>query len=62
MEYMDSITQVCSECKLFTEEDILGNGWCEFHLKESFCENGACEDGIEKGDGYDIPDVVENNN
>lgn len=39
--------QVCSECKLFTNEDSFGNGWCEFHQKEAFCENVACEDGIE---------------
>lgn len=45
---MNEITQVCGECKLFTEEDILGNGWCKFHLKEVFCENGACDDGLPK--------------
>lgn len=39
--------QVCSECKLFAYEDSFGNGWCEFHQKEAFCENVACEDGIE---------------
>lgn len=39
--------QVCSECKLFANEDSFGNGWCEFHQKEVFCENVACEDGIE---------------
>ena len=39
--------QVCGECKLFTNEDSFGNGWCEFHQKETFCENVACEDGIE---------------
>lgn len=39
--------QVCSECKLFANEDSFGNGWCEFHQKETFCENVACEDGIE---------------
>lgn len=39
--------QVCSECKLFAYEDSFGNGWCEFHQKEDFCENVACEDGIE---------------
>lgn len=39
--------QVCSECKLFAYEDSFGNGWCEFHQKEAFCENIACEDGIE---------------
>ena len=39
--------QVCSECKLFTNEDSFGNGWCEFHQKETFCENEACDDGIE---------------
>ena len=39
--------QVCGECKLFTNEDSFGNGWCEFHQKEAFCENVACEDGIE---------------
>ena len=44
---MDKIHQVCSECKLFTNEDSFGDGWCEFHQKETFCENGACEDGIE---------------
>ena len=44
---MDKIHQVCSECKLFTNEDSFGDGWCEFHQKETFCENGDCEDGIE---------------
>lgn len=39
--------QVCSECKLFTNEDSFGDGWCEFHQKETFCENEACDDGIE---------------
>ena len=39
---MDKIHQVCSECKLFTNEDSFGDGWCEFHQKETFCENGAC--------------------
>lgn len=39
--------QVCSEYKLFAYEDSFGNGWCEFHQKEAFCENVACEDGIE---------------
>lgn len=39
--------QVCGECKLFANEDAFGNGWCEFHQKEAFCENVACEDGIE---------------
>ena len=39
--------QVCGECKLFTNEDSFGNGWCEFHQKEAFCENVACEDVIE---------------
>lgn len=39
--------QIYSECKLFTDEDSFGDGWCEFHQKEIFCENGACEDGIE---------------
>lgn len=39
--------QVCSECKLFAYEDSFGNGWCEFHQKKAFCENVACEDGIE---------------
>ncbi len=39
--------QVCGECKLFANEDSFGNGWCEFHQKEAFCENVACEDGIE---------------
>ena len=48
--------QVCGECKLFTNEDSFGNGWCEFHQKEAFCENVACEDGIEiEGDNsYDM--------
>ena len=41
--------QVCSECKLFTNEDSFGNGWCEFHQKETFCENEACKDGEVKG-------------
>lgn len=59
---MNEITQVCSECKFFTEEDILGNGWCEFHLKESFCENGACKDGIEKENEYSISNEIESNN
>lgn len=46
---MDSKKQVCGECKLFTDEDSFGNGWCEFHQKEAFIENGACEDGLPKG-------------
>lgn len=48
--------QVCGECKLFTKEDSFGHGWCEFHQKEAFCENVACEDGIEiEGDNsYDM--------
>ena len=41
--------QVCSGCKLFTNEDSFGNGWCEFHQKETFCENEACKDGEVKG-------------
>lgn len=53
--------QVCGECKLFTNEDSFGNGWCEFHKKYSFCENVACEDGIEiKGDKSS--DTGNNNN
>lgn len=40
--------RVCSECKLFTNEDPFGSGWCEFHQKEVFCDNVACKDGIEK--------------
>lgn len=56
--------QVCSECKLFANEDSFGNGWCEFHQKEAFCENVACEDGIEieedikKLFGIDNEDVI----
>ena len=44
---MDKIHQVCSECKLITNDDSFGVGWSEFHQKETFCENGACEDRIE---------------
>lgn len=49
---MDSKKQVCGECELFTNEDAFGNGWCEFHQKEAFIENCACEDGLQKG--YDF--------
>lgn len=28
--------QVCGECKLFANEDSLGNGWCEYHQKKFF--------------------------
>lgn len=41
--------QVCGECKLFANEDSLGNGWCEYHQKKVFCENEACQDGEVKG-------------
>ena len=54
--------QVCSECKLFINEDSFGNGWCEFHQKETFCENGACEDGVEIKVGKSSPDTDNDNN
>ena len=41
--------QVCGECKLFTNEDSFGNGWCEFHKKYSFCENVAVKMVKQKG-------------
>ncbi len=54
--------QVCSECKLFVNEDSFGNGWCEFHQKGTFCENGACEDGVEIKVGESSPDTDNDNN
>ena len=30
---MDKIHQVCSECKLFTNEDSFGDGWCYKRLE-----------------------------
>lgn len=54
--------QVCGECKLFTNEDSFGNGWCEFHQKETFCENVACEDGIEIIEGSSFPNTDNDNN
>nr|DAV21943.1 MAG TPA: High-potential iron-sulfur protein-sulfur protein, METAL BINDING PROTEIN [Caudoviricetes sp.] len=54
--------QVCSECKLFAYEDSFGNGWCEFHQKEAFCENVACEDGIEIIEGSSSLDMNINSN
>ena len=54
--------QVCGECKLFTNEDSFGNGWCEFHQKEAFCENVACEDGIEIIEGSSFPNTDNDNN
>lgn len=41
--------QVCGECKLFTNEDSFGNGWCEYHQRKVFCENIACQNGEIKG-------------
>lgn len=37
---------VCSECKLYSEESVLGDGWCELHQRPTFCDNMACEDGL----------------
>lgn len=54
--------QVCSECKLFAYEDSFGNGWCEFHQKEAFCENVVCEDGIEIIEGSSSLDMDINSN
>lgn len=56
---MNILSQVCGECKLFVNEDSFGNGWCEFHQKNAFCENRACEDGEEKECGFLLP-YVEN--
>lgn len=48
MEYRE---RVCGECKFFTNEDTFGDGWCDKHGKECFCENGACKDSVaKKGD------------
>ena len=44
-----NVKQVCDECKLFTNEDSFGNGWCEYHQKKVFCENIACQNGEIKG-------------
>lgn len=54
--------QVCSECKLFAYEDSFGNGWCEFHQKEAFCENVACEYGIKIIEGSSSLDMNINSN
>ena len=54
--------QVCGECKLFANEDSFGNGWCEFHQKEAFCENVACKDGIEIIEGSSFPNTDNDNN
>ena len=40
--------QVCSECKLFINEDSFGNGWCE--------------DGVEIKVGESSPDTDNDNN
>jgi hypothetical protein len=47
---------------LFAYEDSFGNGWCEFHQKEAFCENVACEDGIEIIEGSSSLDMDINSN
>ena len=54
--------QVCSECKLFINEDSFGNGWWEYHQKETYCENGACEDGVEIKVRESSPDTDNDNN
>ena len=39
----------CGICSLFTDEDIRGDGWCEFHQSETNCSSW-CEDGLFKID------------
>nr|DAQ36140.1 MAG TPA: hypothetical protein [Caudoviricetes sp.] len=41
---MENKYKVCGECRFFIDEDAFGNGWCDKHNKECFCENGSCMD------------------
>ena len=39
----------CGMCPLFIDEDVYGDGWCEFHQSETNCSSW-CEDGLFKID------------
>lgn len=40
-------TKVCGTCSLFMDEDIEGDGWCEFHQESRRCSE-YCTDRIPK--------------
>ena len=35
----------CGMCPLFIDEDVYGDGWCEFHQSQTNCSSW-CEDGL----------------
>ncbi|MBF0651306.1 hypothetical protein IR083_21030 [Dysgonomonas sp. GY75] len=37
--------ECCGNCIIFRDEDINGDGWCEYHLEPTHCSSW-CEDGL----------------
>lgn len=47
-------TKHCGDCALFGEEDINGDGWCEFHQEPRECGDDECNYSLPKDDSDEI--------
>ena len=52
-ELIAHFSDCCGNCRLFSDEDTEGAGWCEFHLCPKRCDD-CCEDRLPKVEQAEI--------